>query len=161
MTKLTLSPPWETYVSELEALFGSDPEIKIVREEDDGNHAVKLYVANTDKANALTVLLPGDVKFGNVTLDIIVIPPNATDNDIADLFTTAFKGNPAFCEVLSFETPITGKVNYAVFAGDLVQFFNDDLRSPYGIETTIYEDVARDVFTNVEGISFCTEKVID
>ena len=160
MEKLTLSPPWEIYASELEALFGSDPEIKIVREEN-GAHVVKLYVANTDKANALTVLLPEEVTFGNVTMQIIVVPPNTTNNDIADLFKAAFNGNPAFCEMLTFETPITGKVNYAVFAGELVQFFNDDLRSPYGIETTIYEDIAREVFADVEGVNFCTERVIN
>lgn len=158
MEKLTLSPPWETFVSELKALFGEDPEIKIVYENDEVP-AVKLYVDNTDKANALTVLLPQKVTFGNVTLAVTVVPPNTTNDDLADLFETAFNGNPAFCNVMSFETPVTGKVDYAVFSGQLVQFFNDDLRSPYGIETTIYEDVARDVFKDVEGIYFCTERL--
>ena len=47
-TRLKISPPWITYLNELQALFGEDPEITIKYDND--AKQVKLYVRNAEKA---------------------------------------------------------------------------------------------------------------
>ena len=74
MQNTTLSPPWLNYVNEIKALFGRDPEISILY--DDNANEVKLYVEGGDKANALAIILPPEKHFGNVTLKITVVPAN-------------------------------------------------------------------------------------
>jgi len=69
-----LSPPWVTYYRELEELFSKDPEVTVKFDED--KLQIKLLVANTDKAYALSMLLNPSKEFGNVTVTIDVIPSN-------------------------------------------------------------------------------------
>ena len=72
--EIKLSPPWVTYYRELEELFSQDPEVTVKFDED--KLQIKLLVANTDKAYALSMLLNPSKEFGNVTVTIDVIPSN-------------------------------------------------------------------------------------
>lgn len=153
MGKLKLSPPWITFVNELKALFGEDPDIRIVYW--DGDDEVKLFVADAEKADALTQLLPAQRYYGNVMLKVTVVPANFATTEEADLYEKAFKGNPVMKEVLKVPAP-WGEVDYAVFRKEVVQFYNDNLCDPHGNRSTLYEEIARDVFG--EGnVFFCTD----
>ena len=148
-----LSPPWNTFVSELKALFGEDPDIRITFNED--SYEVRLFVANDEKAEALRQLIPEERIYGNVALKVTVVPANADSTNDADTFEKAFKGNPVLKKVLRLKTPF-GEYDYAVFRKEVVQFFNDDLTDPHGNESTLFEDIARDVFGDT-GVFFCTD----
>ena len=151
-----LSAPWVTYVNELKAMFKRDPEITVMY--DEAENEVKLYVAaNVSKADALSKLLPEEKTFGNVTLKIAVIPPNVNeDEDILLTFEKAFKDNPAFEYAFAAKTPI-GDYRYIVFANKVVQFFNDQMDDINGNKTTLYQEIAKEIFKDRLGVSYCTE----
>ena len=147
-----IAPPWVTFYSEIEALFGSDPAISIQIDEDE--KIVSLFVEGVAKADALAQLLPSEKTFGNVSVKICVVPANVMPKRI-DLFVEAFKGNPAF----SYATTSSGigfEFDYVVFRNKVVQFFNDNLGDVNGNESTLYEEIARDVFEDT-GAMFCTD----
>ena len=155
---LKLSSPWMTFYKEINELFKEDPEIKIVYDEDAVE--IKLYVDNDEKASALSQILPSEKVFGNVVLRINVIPSNNLNSHKLDLFRKAFEGNKALSYIWSAEE--TGgyvpPMSYVVFKNKVVQFFNDDLRDPHGLCSTLYQNIAEDIFPNIQGIYFCTDK---
>ena len=156
MSNLGLSTPWMTFAREINALFENDPDVASVVYDND-NRVIKLYVNNNAKADALDRILPNEKTFGNVSVKISIIPSNEDDSPAA-LFRTAFAGNPI---VDSIETvPFTegGAVDYVIFARQVVSFFNDDMSDYFGAESTLYEDIARNVFDTGfgKGICFCT-----
>ena len=153
MEKVKLSPPWCTFVSELKALFGEDKDIRIQFDEDE--YEVKLFVDDPAKADALMQLITPQRVYGNVVLKVTVVPANSAEESDADLIETAFKGNPVLKEMMRLQTPF-GEYDYAVFRKDVVQFYNDNLCDPHGNESTLYEEIARDVFGE-SGVFFCTD----
>mgnify|MGYP006958179753 CR=1 FL=1 len=154
-THVKLASPWVQYYREIEALFGDDPDIKVLFDEDD--LVVRLSVNDHDKADALTQLLPASKEFGNVTLYISVIPNNevAAPSKIS-LLKRAFHGNPAFCYTASAEGLYSSPIHYVVFANQVVQYFNDDLGDINGFCSTLYQDIAKDVLGESEGVHYCT-----
>lgn len=153
MPNLKLSPPWITFVHELDALFGPDPEIEIVYENTEPR--VKLYVESTSKAEALTKLLPVEKEFGNVVLKIEVIPANEDKDTPVDLIRRAFEDNPVLEQIASVSNPY-GTINYAIFKREVVQFYNDQMDDAYGNKNTLYQEIAKDVFGQQDGVYFCT-----
>lgn len=153
--KIKLSPPWVTFYREIDALFKDDPEVKVGYDED--SDVIKLYVDNPEKAHALTKLLPVEKIFGNITIGIQVIPANGSVTSTADLFRQAFEGNPALSYVGTAAGPFADQLEYIVFRNRVVQFFNDDIGDINGMETTLYQEIAKDVFEDVPGIFFCTD----
>lgn len=162
-TAVKLSAPWTTFYREVKELFNPDPEIKVLYDEDAGN--IKLYVDNAAKADALTKLLPSSKSFGNVTIKVTVIPADKSARKIegatsklATLFNQAFDGNPVY----SYSYPIEGIFEndfvYIVFQNKVVQFWNDNLSDIHGLCSTLYEDIARDVF-EIRGAYYCTDVV--
>lgn len=165
--RLKISPPWVTYVNELNALFKYDPDVSV--EYDNDNTQVKIYVEDTPKAAALECLLPYVKEFGNVDLTITVVPANEDAYDMTNidlvpvekLFEIAFIGNPIY----SFQHTVSGifsnKLTYIVFKNQVVQFFNDNLNDIYGNISTLYQEIASDVFDmeEIDGILFCTDVV--
>lgn len=154
MSKLGLSSPWVNFYRELEALFAKDPEVKVVYDEEKND--VKLYVDNLAKADALAQLLPVERTFGNITITVTVIPANKEGASKIQLFRTAFEGNGAFNYTASAEGIFTNPIHYVVFANEVVQYFNDDLSDAHGVRSTLYQDIAEDVFENHESVYFCT-----
>lgn len=148
------SAPWITFYKEIEALFGQDPEITCIYTANPPS--MKLYVENPAKADAIDKLLPKDVSFGGVDAPIIVIPGNKPDTK-ANLFKTAFDGNPAFSRMVSAEGIFTNPIHYCVFNKEVVQFWDDNLGDINGNVSTLYEDLAADIFDDTEGVMFCTE----
>jgi len=150
---LKLSPPWVTYVSELKALFGEDPDIRI--EYRDDTYEVKLFVDGADKADALSELLPAQRVYGNVVFSTTVAPANGLETGTAGLIEKAFKGNPALSDIMCVPTPF-GEMQYVMFRKKVVQYYNDELCDPHGNVSTLYEDIARDVFGDSD-VFFCTD----
>lgn len=153
MEKLMLSAPWVTFIHELQLLFEQDKDIRMLV--DSNNLEVKLYVEDWKKADALTKLLPAEKAFGNVTLKIEVIPANRGDDSPFALIQDAFKGNPVFVGAEAASKTI-GTFNYAVFKKEVVQFFNDQLDDINGNKSMLYQDIAKDVLGEQDGVFYCT-----
>lgn len=160
--KTKLSPPWIETLSKLTAMFGEDPDINIVY---NGEYNVKFYINNIDKANAFYYLLKDEYHYGNILFTVEVIPPNGEYNyklkETVELYEAAFKNNP----VLSFIHKVDGifgfNAIYVVFKNKVVQYFNDNLNDIYGNTSTLYEDIARDIFEGGtyinNGVFYCTD----
>ena len=158
MSRLRKLSPWVTYYKELDVFFKEDPQVKVVYDEEENE--VKLYVDNTTKANALAELLPAEETWGNVTLRITVIPSNRRlgATQYAQPILAALNGNKA----VSFTTIIDGissnPLTYIVFVNEVVQYFSDDLGDIYGQTSTLYQEIAKNIFGNIDGVYFCTDK---
>lgn len=154
--KPTLSPPWFKYFREIEALFLKDPEVTVSF--DEITMTLKLYVNNEDKAEALTRLLPNEKSFGSIVLTINVVPANNFEEQKIDLFRKAFDGNKAVSYITTVGGSMLPPINYIVFRNEVVQFFNDNLDDINGNYSTLYQEIAKDIFGSMPGIFFCTDK---
>ena len=140
------------FKNKVEAIFGDDPEITVSYDEEDV--FLRLLVANQSKAEALSKILGTSRQLGNVELKISVIPANESESKV-ELFRRAFAGNPAVSEVTSVD--VAGfSADYVIFEPEVVQYRSDDLSSIYGIDTTVYEKIADDIFEDHNGVFFCT-----
>lgn len=149
-----ISPPWISYARKLNALFGRDPNVIVIY--DDEGPEVKLYVGGADKAEAIGRILPQEVSFGGVTLKVTVVPDNDEYVTMEETFRRAFAGNPVVDSVSTagMDSAVTGRC-FVSFVPEVAQFFNDDITSPEGVTTTTLEDIASEVL-QVDGVSFCT-----
>lgn len=152
--KMKMSPPWVIYFRKIEALFGKDPAIKVKFDEE--NRIIKIYVDNTEKAEAIEKLLPSQKTFGNILVRTQVIPANNLKGSRFSLLQEAFKGNPivSFFETVPMQT---NNINFMVFKKEVVQYFIDDLGDYHGLCSTLYQDIAKEVFGGEGGIYFCTD----
>ena len=157
--KTKLSAPWVTFYREIEALFVGDLDVTV--KYDENKNEIKLYVEDEKKADALTQLLPEEKSFGNVVVKISVIPSNKMKSKKASLFEEAFSGNKAFSYVRTLGGVFTNDIDYVVFQPKVVQFYDDNLGDINGMKTTLYQDIAKDVFGEREGVCFCTDMVVD
>ncbi len=156
---MRLSAPWEIFYKEIAALFQEDSEIKVTFDEE--KCEIKLYVENGRKADALSKLLPDERQFGNVTVKITVVPANNGEKeDKASLIEEAFSGNPAMRYIYRATTPF-GEFDYVVFENCVVQYFNDDMRDINGNKSTLYQELAKEIFGEETNLCFCTEAVFD
>ena len=171
MAKLKLSSPWVTFYHEICAMFEYDPDVHVVYDEEKNN--VNIYVEDPWKASALAVLLPCKKEFGKVTLGISIIPANSENCEVCetceeceykdyeptgeDLFESAFNNNGAFSYVRVVSGVFTNPIIYVVFKKRVVQYFNDDLGDAHGVCSTLYQEIAKDIFEHVDGVSYCTD----
>ena len=154
MNKLKLSPPWTEFYRKIQALFQKDEGVNVVYDED--NMGVRLYVEDSAKAEALSEILPKTKEFGNVILQISVIPGNKRGEDHGGVMQNAFHGNDAVKDVVVIDNAWYPGQTFVVFAKEVVQFFDDNLGDLNGVKSTLYEDLARDVFSVKPGVLFCT-----
>lgn len=151
-----LSPPWYTYYHKIDAMFGSDPDIQIKFNED--AMTLKLFVDNQAKADALTKVLQPEIDFGNVKLNVEVVPSDKVDS-LEQLYKTVFAGNPVFNDVIEECDPSAPKATYVVFNPMIVQFYNDNLADAFRNETTLHQEIAKDLFVQQPGVYFCTDEL--
>ena len=154
--RMKLTPPWIGFFNKLEALFKEDPEITLRYVEEPT--AVKLYVNNPYKAAALEKLLPTSKNFGGKIIYIDVVPANKEEIPKAVLFKTAFEGNPIFREMIDIEGVFVNPVHDCMFAKEVAQYWDDNLNDPHGNVSTLYQDIAKEVFEDSEGVIFCTDE---
>ena len=150
---VNLSSPWSIYYKQLESLFSHDPDIELAF--NDKEYVITMRVKGSAKAEALAQLLPDTKQFGNVTVQINIILDNIGDTRL-DLFARAFDGNPIVSEII--ETNTFGMdAAYVVFEREVVQYFNDDLSDAHGVCSTLYQDIAKEVFGEEAGVFFSTD----
>lgn len=160
--RLKISPPWVIICRKFEALFDGDPQIACNTNFNGSNPAIVLACNNGDKVTALQQILPEEITFGGVTLNVAVdgTSSNRAFTNKKELFETAFSGNPAFAYAVS---PVDDGYNwfsivYVVFNNTVVQFFADNLNDCHGIISTLYQDIATELLTGpaVQGVFFNT-----
>ena len=161
---LKLSTPWVTLKEQMLELFGYDPDIRVVDEGygagDSQVKQIKLMVDGPVKADALTQILPESMNFGGVEVKITVVPANDGEQSIGSLYRAAFNGNPAVHDILTVKDFTGTDVTYVEFAKKIVQFCNDNIGSPAGVSSMLYEDIARDVLGDKNlGVFFSTTTV--
>ena len=161
--RLRILPPWYIYIKKMEALFDGDPQIACNVNWEGTNPSIVLATNNPEKAAALLKLLPEEVSFGNVSLQIGVDCPTVSNRAFTnpkELFETAFSGNPAFAYVVTTEGYWYIPFSYVVFKNCVVQYFADNLNDPHGVMSTLYQDIAAEVFEGAElpgGVAYCTD----
>lgn len=161
MGNLAIQSPWVIYYKKLNELFRLDEDIQI--NYDNEECTIKMYVKDPYKADALSKLLPETKTFGNVTLKINIIPAN-DGISVADMLKIAFRGNPVISYITDdeddeepYDGMITHDINYFVFQKEVVQIFADNLRDVNGVYSTLYQDIASEIFGEHENIAFCTD----
>ena len=136
-----IASPWAVYAGRVAALFAGDKDVKVTYDNDEPK--VTLFVDGEDKADAILGLLPGSMQFGNVTLDVCVVPSNREPSE-ADLYRVAFAGNPVFMGVAEGYGP-AGDIAYALFAPEVVQLREDDISEYGGLTTLTVAELAESV----------------
>lgn len=157
-SEMKLASPWVIYYRKLCCLFRQDPDIEQLSYNNGEKYPViRIYVKTIDKADALCQLLPEEKEFGNVTLKIIIVPPSTDDVSKADLISRAFKDNPVFKGMKTADTP-GGTAYFAMFIKEVVQYDADDISDWYGQQSTLYQDIAKEIFGEEANLHYCTEK---
>ena len=160
-----LSAPWYNFYREVNELFKKDKQVHVVF--DDEHFELNIYVENADKAAALEYLLGSERIYGEITLYIKVIPANnnltrsyklRNNTDLPTFYRNAFKGNEIVEFIEDVSTLYSNDMCFVVFKKEVVQYFTDDLGDYYGQRSTLWQDIAKDVFEKQDGIFFCTEK---
>lgn len=152
--KLKKLSPWETYYKELDAMFKHDGDVHIVFDED--AYKIKMYVNDDAKASALAELIPTEKKLGNITLKIDIVPANGF-MEVKNVYDMAFLCNPVVAGII--ETFGVFRATYVIFKAEVVQYYDDNIGDYYGNCSTLYQDIARNIFNQKEGVFFCTNKV--
>lgn len=163
MAQVKLSPPWAIYYEKVKALFEKDKLVRVYFNENEKN--LSLLVEDKRKAEALEFLLPSTIEFGNVTLNISVIPSNnATGHSICvsryemnQLFEIAFCENEAFKYAETISGITSNPITFVVFEKSVVQYYNDDLSDIHGVCSTLYQELAKEVFVDLDGVYFNTD----
>ena len=160
--RLKILPPWTLTIRKLEALFDGDPQIAFNTDFSGAHPAVVLACNNGDKVAALQKLLPDEITFGGVTLNVMIdgVPSNRAFATKKELFETAFSGNPAFAyAVTPGDDSWWISTTYVVFKNYVVQFFADNLNDCHGVISTLYQDIAEELLTGeaAQGVFFNTD----
>ena len=163
MAILKLSAPWHTYYKELNELFKFDDEVRIVYDTDE--QIINIYVEDAAKADAMATVLPIEKEFGAITVQINVIPANATFKKAksvrGSLYEDLFRGNPIVDDIVTIEGIMTNPITYVIFKKEVVQYYNDSLSDAHGMCSTLYQDIASRVLDAGEGIFFCTNSTMN
>lgn len=156
MKNIKMSAPWYIYFEQLKALFEQDDEVDLDIIEDGDGYKIEIFVEDDIKAEAISKLLPEKKVFGNVEVPICVYPSNNETDGWIETFADAFEGNPIVEDILPYSGP-THDQNFVVFKKEVVQYYSDNMQSPDGFSSTIYEDIARKVFDEAPtGVFFST-----
>ena len=152
--KTRMAPPWVQYANAVQAMFEKDPEVDVVY--DNEEKTLALLVENPVKADALQQIMPMEKEFAGIKLKINVIPANLKMSK-AQVYQAAFNGNPAFKTVVPVEGVFTNPLLYVLFAKEVVQYFNDDLSDAHGNRSTLYQELAKEIFVPQDGVLYCTD----
>lgn len=160
MSMVNLSSPWVILYDEIKAMFAQDKDVNVVY--DEGKNVIALYVEDSDKADALGTLLNQTRYFGNVKVEVIVVPADEKalkGKSKKVILENAFKDNPIFAYAVEYDT-VFGHFTFGVFRNEVCQYYCDNMFDLHGFKSTVYEDIARDIF-NPDIISmdlhFCTD----
>ena len=153
-TKPGMCSPWVEYVNKVIALFGQDPMITFNWNEEE--MLLSLKVRGFAKGSAIAELLPKTKKFGNVELrtEVTIIPENGRDR--SEMINDAFCGNPIYDGVVDPQGVNPRPFIFFMFKPEVVQYYNDNLATPSGFTSTLYEELAREIIGSSGSERFCT-----
>ena len=160
--RLKILSPWAITIKKFEALFDGDPQIACNVDYSGSAPSIVFACNNGDKVAALQRILPEQITFGGVVLQVTVdgTPSNRAFASKKELFEVAFSGNPAFAyAVAPVEEGATWfDMVYVVFNNCVVQFFADNLNDCHGVISTLYQDIAAELLTGegAQGVYFNT-----
>lgn len=153
-----LSSPWMLFYKRVVQLFEKDPHVKVTFNND--THELKLVVSGQKKAKAIAQILPKTRKFGNVEVHTRVLCEEDKDSDSVKVLRDAFEDNDAVSRIETLTDLCEIPINYVVFKPEIVQYFSDNFGDINGVTSTIYEEIAKDLFGGtVNGTFFCTERM--
>ena len=153
--EVKLSAPWHIFAEKMKKLFEGDKDITVTYT-DDNIHMINVLVDSQDKYEALVKLLPTMKEFGNVKVLIDVVPSNKTKTR-RELFETLLKDNPVFSCIFTTKTPDDTEIDYVMFKPKIASYYADNLQNPWGYNSELYENIAREVFEDTEGVMFTTD----
>ena len=155
-----LTPPWYIYQKQVKALFEHDPQIivgEIYQQENGKDYAFDIEVRSHEKFLALDRMLIRFRLFGNVALTINLFDEeNADGGAPIDICRALFDGNPIVESIEDIVDLAGTHHGFVVFAPKVVQYYADDLRDINGNETTLAQEIAREMFKDMDGVNFCT-----
>ena len=161
--KLELQAPWYNYQKKLNALFESDPDIKVCSlvqdTTEEADYVLNIEVRNHEKFQALDRVLPKMKTFGNISVrNIVYDMENQSGEEYGmSLYQRLFEGNDLVADFKAVMDNLGGKHIYLRFKPEVVQFFDDDLTDYSGNWSGLAQDIAREVFEgNTYGVNFCT-----
>lgn len=140
--RVGLSAPWVEHLHKVEAACMLDEDVTV--DYDDDSKTVTLRVRGTDKAAAYEAKIRHELDFGGVRLHVNVVPDNSERTE-EDLIQDLFSGNDILVGTAT-EEAVGGTVTYAIVQPTVLQFWDDNMGSIYGIRTMTAEDCVRDVF---------------
>ena len=159
-----LSPPWESFRSELNATVGVTPGVSVSPTVETATGYTVTIKANTHaRGVAIASVVAPTQTFGNVVVTVRVVGPNKeaiagvtpTSADIlAAQETRAFAGNPLFQRaVVRQALPIEGspEVVYPVFDRAVVQYFDDNIADLDNNANKVAADAFADVLDRAPG----------
>ena len=154
--KMKLSPPWITYFHKVQALFEKDNSITV--DFDESNCCLNIIVKeDIEKGEAIQKLFPSEKVFGNNIMKINVVTIQEPKQiPTAQIFANAFKNNPVVEDVINKSDILRNDQTYIMFQNKVVQFFNDDIYDYNGVCTTLYQNIAKDVFKDFADVHYCT-----
>lgn len=182
MARLNLSSPWVLFYHEVDVFFKPDPYVNVVLDDKDPND-LKLFIYVDEyaaccegKAEAIRKLLPQKKDFGLQALWITVVPSsefvvrafNKANNSIAckgyfdlpntvdELLRTAFCTNQALDDIKKIIGVFSNPIYYVIFSKKVVQYFTDELSDANGVRSTLYQDIAKDIFVPIDGVYYNT-----
>ena len=100
-----------------------------------------------------------------MTLYITIIPANKTcfesikagySTNSNDIVRICFN-NRAVVNVQVVDGIMTNKMTFVIFKKEVVQYFTDDIGDYHGICSTLYQDLAKEIFGSIDGVFFCTD----
>ena len=154
--KMKLSPPWITYYHKVQALFEKDDSV-IVNFDEDKCYLNIIVKEDVEKGEAIRMLLPFEKNFGNNIMKINVMTTKDEKSiPTTTLFANAFKGNPIVEDIINTSDIFRDNQTYIMFQNKVVQFFNDNINDYNGMCSTLYQDIAKDVFKDFADAHYCT-----
>ena len=157
-----LCSPWMAYFHEMEAFFKEDPDVKVTLDND--KHIIKVFVDDDDKAEALSVITPTEKVLGNITVKIEVVPANgklsANATYDTEVLKRAFEGNGAIVDFEHYDFKGL-EMDFVLCKPVVVQMKNDSIHNPKGLVSTLYENIAEDIFIQQPGIFFTTADMVE
>lgn len=154
--KIKLSPPWITYYHKVQALFEKDDSV-IVDFDKDKCYLNIVVKEDVEKGEAIRTLLPFEKNFGNNIMKINVMTTKDEKSiPTTALFANAFKGNPIVEDIIYASDIFRDNQTYIMFQNKVVQFFNDNINDYNGMCSTLYQDIAKDVFKDFVDAHYCT-----
>lgn len=157
-----LCAPWVERYAKISAFFKEDKDVVVILDAPEKN--VRVYVKTTEKAEALDHIMKKELRDSEsdtLLCTVSVIPPNdsvAPFLDGKDVIKEAFKGNPIMRRIEQGTFPFG--FTYVIFQPKVVRYHNDSLAEWDQCGSTLYQEIAKEIFEPQDGVFWTTDAVL-